>query len=100
MKVKLISLPCVQLARLFGMVRRVEPAELEHRKEWGILILGLGFTRLMEEEVLHAPNLIRPVGWSSPRPITFNSKQAAVTYAQHIRLLPRQQAWAVSDHHE
>ena len=96
MKARLISLPSVQLARLLGLVRRIEPVELEGSREWGLLIRGRGFTRLLEQELLHAPNLIRPVGWSTPRPITFRGKQAAVAYAQHLGLLRRQTAWSVS----
>lgn len=96
MQARLISLTLVQLARLLGLVRRIEPVELDDSREWGLLIRGQGFTRLLEQELLHAPNLIRPVGWSTPRPITFRGKEAAVTYARHIGLLPRQKAWSVS----
>lgn len=96
MEARLISLPLVQLARLVGLVRRIEPVELEDTKEWGLLIRGRGFTRLLELELLHAPNLIRPVSWSTPRPFTFRGREAAVAYARHLGLLPRQTAWAVS----
>lgn len=96
MQARLISPTLVQLARLLGLVRRIEPVELDDSREWGLLIRGQGFTRLLEQELLHAPNLIRPVGWSTPRPITFRGKEAAVTYARHIGLLPRQKAWSVS----
>lgn len=90
MEVRLISLSSERLARLVGLVRRIEPVELENSREWGLLIRGRGFTRLLEQELLHAPNLIRPVGWSTPRPMTFHGKRAAVTYAQHLGLLTRQ----------
>ena len=96
MEARLISLALAQLARLLGMVRRVEPVELKDSGEWVLLIRGRGFTRLLEQELLHAPNLIRPVGWSTPRPITFRGREAAETYARHIGLLPRQKAWSVS----
>lgn len=96
MEARLISLPLVQLARLVGLVRRIEPVELEDSREWGLLIRGRGFIRLLEQELLHAPNLIRPVGWSTPRPITFRGRVAAVTYARHLGLLPRQKAWSVT----
>ena len=96
MEARLIRLPLVQLARLVGLVRRIEPVELEDSREWGLLIRGRGFTRLLEQELLHAPNLIRPVGWSTPRPITFRGKEAAVAYARHLGLLPRQKAWSVT----
>ena len=52
MDARLISLPCVQLARLVGLVRRVEPVELEDSREWGLLIRGRGFTRLLEQRRL------------------------------------------------
>lgn len=42
MKVRLISLPSVRLARLVGLVRRIEPVELQDSKEWGLLIRGRG----------------------------------------------------------
>src|SRR5690606_30561454 len=96
MEARLISLFLVQLARLVGLVKKIEPVELEGSREWGLLIRGRGFTRLLKQELLYAPNLIRPVGWSTPRPMTFRAKQAAVTYAQHLGLLPRQKAWSVS----
>ena len=96
MEARLISLPLVQLARLVGLVRRIEPVELEDTREWGLLIRGRGFTRLLEQALLPAPNLIRPVGWSTPRPITFRGKEAAATYARHLGLLPRQKAWSVT----
>lgn len=96
MEARLISLPFVQLARLVGLIRRIEPVELEGSREWGLLIRGRGFTRLLEQELLHAPNMIRPIGWSTPRPIAFHSKQAATTYTQHLGLMPRQRTWSVS----
>lgn len=96
MEARLISLPLVQLARLLGLVRSIEPVELQDSRDWGLLIRGRGFTRLLEQELLHAPNLIRPVGWSTPRPITFRGRPAAVAYAQRLGLLPRQKTWSVS----
>ena len=96
MEARLIGLTLAQLARLVGLVRRIEPVELEDSREWGLLIRGRGFTRLLEQELLHAPNLIRPVGWSTPRPITFRGKPAALTYAHHVGLLPRRTKWSVS----
>ena len=88
MQVRLISHPFAQLARLVGLVRRVEPARLEGGKEWGLLIRGRGFNRLLDQELLDAPGLLRPAGWATPRPITFRSKKAAVRYAQGIGLSP------------
>lgn len=96
MKVKLISVPVAQLARLLGLVRAVEPAKLEHCGKWGLLVRGRGFIRLLEEEILYAPNLIRPAGWSTPRPMTFLGKRAAVAYGRHLGLVPKQKKWSVS----
>lgn len=96
MEARLISLPLAQLGRLLGLVRSIEPVELQDNRQWGLLIRGRGFTRLLEQELLHAPNLIQPVGWSTPRPMTFRGREAAATYARHIGLLPRQKAWSVS----
>ena len=42
MEARLISLPCVQLARLVGLVSRIEPVELVGSREWGLLIRGRG----------------------------------------------------------
>lgn len=97
MEVRLMSLGCTQLARVLGLVRRVEPVELEGQKEWALLIRGRGFTRLLEQEILHAPNLIRGAGWSAPRPRSFRGRQAAVACAQDVGLLPRKKTWAVRD---
>ena len=96
MKVKLISVPVAQLARLLGLVRAVEPAKLEHCGKWALLVRGRGFTRLLEQEILYAPNLIRPAGWSTPRPMTFFGKKAAVAYGRHLGLLPKQKTWSVT----
>ncbi len=87
MEIKLMSLACVQLTRLFGLFERVEPVELEGRGEWGLLIRGRGFTRLLGQEILNATNLIRPVGWSAPRPYTFRSRHSAANHARNIGLL-------------
>lgn len=96
MQVRLIGLPLLQLARLIGFVRSIEPVELAGRREWGLLIRGRGFTRLVEQELLYAPGLLRPATWSTPKPATFHSKKAAVRYGERLGLLPRQSAWRVS----
>ncbi len=97
MEARLISLPLVQTARLAGLVRQIEPVKLEANQEWGLLIRGRGFARLLERELLHAPNLIRPVSWSTPRPITFRSKVAAAHYIQRIGLRPTKSTWRVTE---
>ena len=40
MEVKLLDLTCVQLARLLGLVKAVEPVALEGEKDWVLLIRG------------------------------------------------------------
>lgn len=42
MNARLISLPLAQLARLSGLVRRIEPVELEDSREWGLLVRDRG----------------------------------------------------------
>ena len=95
MEVRLMSLTCVQLAGLLALVRRVEPVELDGKGCWALLIRGRGFARLLRQDVLYAPNLIRGPGWSAPRPRTFCSRNAAVACAQEVGLLPRQKTWLV-----
>lgn len=95
MEARLMNLTCVQLARLFGLVRVVEPVELDGKGKWALLIRGRGFARLLEQDVLNAPNLIRGQGWSAPRPRTFRSRHAAVVGARDVGLLPRQKVWLV-----
>lgn len=97
MQVRLISHPCAQLARLVGLVRRVEPVRLESGKEWGLLIRGRGFNRLLEQELLDAPGLLRPTSWATPRPVTFRSKEAAAHYAQRVGLQPAVSTWRVAE---
>ncbi len=97
MEVRLMSHSCVQLARLVGLVRRVELAQLENDKEWGLLIRGRGFDRLLEKELLDVPGLLRPTGWATPRPVTFCSRKAAERYAQHLGLLPLPSRWRITE---
>ena len=97
MQARLISQPCAQLAKLVGLVRSVEPAQLEDGKTWGLLLRGRGFNRLLEQELLDAPGLLRPTGWSMPRPIVFRSRQAAAHYAKRVGLLPAASRWRVAE---
>lgn len=96
MRVRLISHPLAQLAQLVGLVRSVEPTRLEGGKESGLLIRGRGFNRLLDQELLDAPGLVRPAGWARPRPVTFRSKEAAAHYAQRIGLQPTASTWRVA----
>ncbi len=95
MEVKLLDLTCVQLARLLGLVKAVEPVALEGEKDWALLIRGRGFTRLLKQDVLFAPNLMRPASWALPRPKSFPGRRAAVAYARSVGLLPAQRTWAI-----
>ncbi len=95
MEVKLLDLTCAQLARLLGLVKAVEPVALEGEKDWALLIRGRGFTRLLKQDVLVAPNLMRPASWALPMPKSFPGKRAAVAYAQSVGLLPVQRTWAI-----
>lgn len=95
MEVKLLDLTCAQVARLLGLVKAVEPVALEGEKDWALLIRGRGFARLLKQDVLVAPNLMRPASWALPRPESFPGKRAAVAYAQSVGLLPQQRSWVV-----
>lgn len=95
MEVGLISLAITQLARVTCFVRRVEPVQLGSH-EWVLLVRGRGFTRILERELLVAPNLIRPVGWSTPRPMTFPTEHDALTYGQTVGLIARKTTWSVA----
>lgn len=88
MEVRLISHPTAQLARLVGLVIHIRPARIGCGKEWGVLVEGRGFTRLLDRELQDAPGLLRPTTWATPRPIAFRSKKAAARYAQTIGLMP------------
>lgn len=96
MQYKLISLLPLQLARIVGLVRTIEPVELaDELKQWVLLIRGRGFTRLLRDEALVAPNLLRPIGWDAPKPITFRRRDDAEAYGRHMGLLPQRTRWAV-----
>ncbi len=93
----LISLLPLQIARLLGLVRSIEPAQIEASPpaQWVLLVRGRGFTRILRDEPLASPNLMRPAGWNLPRPMCFPSRTVAMTYGQSIGLLPRRATWPV-----
>lgn len=70
---KLMSLATLQIARLVGLVRGVEVVRLpgSGRPSWGVLIHGRGFSRLLQDDILIAPTLIRPMSAFVPRPRAF-----------------------------
>ena len=98
MKYGLISLLPLQLARLLWLVRSIEPAELANTtsRRWVLLIKGRGFTRILRDEPLASPHLLRPSNWNAPRPMCFDSRSLAEAYGQHVGLLPRRKHWPVS----
>jgi hypothetical protein len=95
MAYKLISLELLHLARLVGLVRRVEPVELAHTRvpSWGLLVRGRGFDRLLKYEPVPMPGLSRPLGCDAPRPHRFTSKATAINFAAHVGVIPRRQRW-------
>lgn len=99
MKYGLISLLPLQLARLLWLVRSIEPAELANAtsRRWVLLIKGRGFTRILRDEPLASPHLLRPSNWSAPRPMCFDSRHLAEAYGQHLGLLPRRKTWTIRE---
>lgn len=99
MKYGLISLFPAQLARLLGLVRFVEAVQLEgeSRPEWALLIRGRGFTRILRDEPLMSPHLIRTYDPTVPRPMRFLVRRAAVGYAQRVGLMKQQALWSVRE---
>lgn len=96
MQYKLISLLPLQLARIVRLVRAIEPAQLAEDPEYWVLIVhGRGFTRLLRDEPLAAPNLLRPMGWNAPKPFTFRRRADAEAYCRHVGLLPQRTRWAI-----
>jgi len=88
MPYKLISLLPLQIARLLQLVRSIEPVALGDGREWGLLVKGHGFTRLLQDEPLLAPGLIRPACDYRPHPLTLHSKASAIRAAEGLGLLP------------
>lgn len=99
MKYGLISLLPVQVARLFRLVHNVEPVLLDEqpRKSWVLLIRGRGFTRILRDEHVLSPYLLRPVDPSLPRPMRFPSRQGAAGHARSVGLMPVQTTWRVRE---
>lgn len=86
---KLIGLLPLQLARLAGLVKSVAPVPMASgSRQWVLRIEGRGFTRVLKDDILVAPNLIRPAGWHRPRARTFLSKAHARNVARNLGLLP------------
>lgn len=87
METKLIDLTMMQLARLCLLVKGARAVELNDRHHrWGLLIEGRGFRRLLQDELLVGPGLIRMKGWNKPRPKAFGSKTIAENYMRYVGL--------------
>ncbi|HET9048962.1 MAG TPA: hypothetical protein VFN29_08395 [Chiayiivirga sp.] len=97
MHYKLISLLPLQLARVVGLVRAIEIVELDDRSQpgWVLLARGRGFTRILRDDPLPLPGVMRPLGWNMPRPLRFHSLAIARNYGECMGLLPRQKKWPV-----
>ncbi len=90
MTYKLMSLATIQIARLLGLVRGIEVLKLEgtERPSWGVLIRGRGFERVLQDDILIAPTLIRPLSAYTPRPRAFFSAGHAKQFIQSMGLTP------------
>lgn len=95
MEARLIAPSTVELAKLVGLVKAIDPVQVNHGKGWGLLVRGRGFTRLVEREILYSPNFIWPVERPAPTPLTFSNKAEALAYARRSGLHPRRKAWAI-----
>lgn len=91
MQYGLISLFPLQITRLFGLVRVIEPVQVfdGRASSWLLVVRGRGFTKVLRDEPLPASSLIRPDGWNTPRPLQFPSEQVAMAYARSMGLLPQ-----------
>lgn len=90
MTYKLMSLPTIQIARLLGLVRGFAVVKLEgtERPSWGVLIRGRGFERVLQDDILIASTLIRPLSAYTPRPRAFFSAGHARQFIQNMGLTP------------
>lgn len=87
METKLIDLTMTQLARLCLLVKGARAVQLDDRHHgWGVLVEGRGFQRMLQEDLLIGPGLIRMKGWDKPRPKTFGSKTIAENYIRYVGL--------------
>lgn len=87
---RLIGLLPLQLARLVGLVRTVTPVPVgPGKRDWVLRVEGYGFRRVLQDDILVAPDLIRPTGWHLPRPRTFFSRAHAIQTACNLGLESR-----------
>lgn len=94
---RLISMVPLQALRLLGLVRGVEPAQLQGARtgDWVLIIRGRGFTRLLRDEDV-IPCQFGGVSWMLPRPMRFRSRSVALRYAQGMGLVPARTSWEVN----
>lgn len=97
MQYRLISMLPLQVLRVLGLVRAVEPVQLQgaRTKEWALIIRGRGFTRLLRDEDV-MPSQFGGVGWMLPRPMRFPAHSTALRYAQGMGLVPAQTYWPIN----
>lgn len=90
MTYKLMSLATIQIARVVGLVCGIDVVKLHgtERPSWGVLIRGRGFERLLQDDILIAPTLIRPLSAYTPRPRAFFSADSAKRFVQSMGLTP------------
>ena len=73
------------------------PTDESPRKSWVLLVRGRGFTRILRDEPLVSPSLLRTADPHLPRPMCFPSSRGAVGYAQSVGLIPHQASWRVRE---
>ena len=98
MQYRLISMFPLQMIRLLGLVRGVEPAQLRGARanEWVLVIRGRGFTRLLRDEDV-MPCQFGGASWMLPQPMRFLTRSAALRYAQGMGLVTPQTRWSINE---
>jgi len=90
MAYRLMSLANVHMARLLGLVPTLEAVKLEgtDRPAWGVLVRGRGFDRLIQDDILIAQTLIRPLSAYTPRPRVFFGAAHAQRFIESLGRTP------------
>lgn len=98
MQYRLISMLPLQLLRMLGLVRAVEPVQLQGARtnEWVLIIRGRGFIRILRDEDV-VPSQFGGADWMLPRPKRFLVRSAALRYAQGMGLVPAKTYWQIND---
>ncbi len=88
MKPKLISLSCVRIAMLAGLVKSVAPVKLQDRRgRWGILVLGRGFQRLLAKSALQGEFIPATSQHYAAQPVALTTWASAARYATSLALM-------------